>query len=55
MEVIIVTFLEAVASESVLTACNNDVKLSETRTVHFARLFDLATERERQLTRARVN
>ena len=54
MEVIIVTFLEAVASESVLTACNNDVKLSETPTVHFARLFDLATERERQLTRARA-
>ena len=34
VEVIIVTFLEAVASETVLTACNNDVKLSETRTVH---------------------
>ena len=34
VEVIIVTFLEAVASETVLTACNNDVTLSETRTVH---------------------
>ena len=55
MEVIIVTFLEAVASKSVLTACNYDVKLSETRTVHFARLFDLATERIRQLTTARAN
>ena len=55
MEVIIVTFLEAVASVDVLTACNNEVKLSETRTVHFARLFDLATEGERQLTTARAN
>ena len=55
MEVIIATLLEAVASESVLTACNNDVKLSETRNVRFARLFDLARERERQLTTARAN
>ena len=55
MEVIIVTFLEAVASVDVLTACNNEVKLSETRTAHFVRLFDLATERERQLTTARAN
>ena len=34
--VIIVTLLEAVATVDVITACNNDLKLGETRTVHFA-------------------
>ena len=32
------TFLDAVATVDVLTGSNNDVKLVETRTVHFARL-----------------
>ena len=35
MKVIIVTFLEAVATVHVLTACSNDLKLGETRTVRF--------------------
>ena len=34
--VIIVTLLEAVATVDVITACNNDLKLGETGTVHFA-------------------
>ena len=38
MEVIIVTFLDVLATVDVLIARNNDVKLTETRTVHFARL-----------------
>ena len=38
VEVIIVTFLDVLATVDVLTARNNDVKLAETRTVHFARL-----------------
>ena len=36
VEVIIVTFLDAVATIDVLTASNNDVKLGESRTVHLA-------------------
>ena len=32
------TFLDAVATVDVLTGSNDDVKLVETRTVHFARL-----------------
>ena len=35
---IIVTFLEVLATVDVLIARNNDVKLTETRTVHFASL-----------------
>ena len=35
---IIVTFLDVLATVNVLTARNNDLKLPETRTVHFARL-----------------
>ena len=38
VEVIIVTFLDVLATVDVLTARNNDVKPAETRTVHFARL-----------------
>ena len=38
MEVIVVTFLDVLATVDVLTARNNDVKLAETRTVHFVRL-----------------
>ena len=38
MEVIIITFLYAVLTVGVLTASNNDMKLVETRTVHFARI-----------------
>ena len=34
----LVVFFEAVATVNVLTASNNDVKLAETRTTHFARL-----------------
>ena len=40
MEVIIVTFLEEVATVDVLTANNNDVSLVKTRTVQFARLLN---------------
>ena len=36
LEVITVTFLDEVATAHVLTASNNDVKLIETRPVHFA-------------------
>ena len=35
VEVIIVILPEAVPPVDVITACNNDVKLGETRTVHF--------------------
>ena len=38
VEVIIITFLCAVLTVRVLTASNNDIKLVETRTVHFARI-----------------
>ena len=38
VEVIIITFLYAVLTVRVLTASNNDMKLVETRTVHFARI-----------------
>ena len=38
MEVIIVSFLNAVATVDVLSGRNTDVKLEETRTIHFARL-----------------
>ena len=38
VEVIITTFLYAVLTVRVLTARNNDMKLVETRTVHFARI-----------------
>ena len=37
-EVIIVSFLDAIATVDVLTATNTDVKLVDTRTVQFARL-----------------
>ena len=40
VEVIIVTFLEEVATVDVLTANNNDVSLVKTRTVQFARLLN---------------
>ena len=36
MEVIILNFLDAVATEDVVTASNNDVHFVETQTVHFA-------------------
>ena len=36
MEVIILTCLDAVATEDVVTASNNDVNFVETQTVHFA-------------------
>ena len=36
VEVIIVTFLDAVATIDVITASNNDVKLGESRTVYLA-------------------
>ena len=36
VELIIVTLLEAVATVDVITACDDDVKFGETRTVHFA-------------------
>ena len=36
VEIIIVTFLDAVATVVILKASNNDVKLGETGTVHFA-------------------
>jgi len=36
VEVIIVTFLNAVLTVDVLTASNNDVIFAETQTVHFA-------------------
>ena len=38
VQVIIITFLYAVLTVGVLTASNNDMKLVETRTVHFARI-----------------
>ena len=42
MEVIITTFFcIAVATVGVLTASNNDIKLVETRTVHFAKIKSL--------------
>ena len=41
VEMIIVTVLDAIATVNVLTACNNDVKPVETRTVpHFAWLLN---------------
>ena len=36
VEAIIVTFLDAVITADILTSSNNDVKICETRTVHFA-------------------
>ena len=41
MEVIIVTFLDVLATVDVLIARNNDVKLAKTGTVHFAGLKSL--------------
>ena len=38
---IIVTFLDAVATVDILRASDSDVKLVETRTVHFSRLKSL--------------
>ena len=38
VQVIIITFLYAVVTVRVLTASNNDIKLVETWTVHFARI-----------------
>ena len=38
VEVIIVTFLDAIPTVDVLTASNNEVKLVESQTVHSARL-----------------
>ena len=38
VEVIIVTFFNVIPTVDVLTASNNEVKLMESQTVHFARL-----------------
>ena len=38
---IIVTFLDAVATVDILRASDSDLKLVETRTVHFSRLKSL--------------
>ena len=41
MEVIIASFLDAAATVDVLSGSNNEVKLVEIRTIHFARLKSL--------------
>ena len=42
VKVIIATFLDAIPTVDVLTASNNEVKLVESGTVHFARLKSLS-------------
>ena len=56
VEVIIATFLDAILIVDVLTASNNEVKLVESETVHFARLksssrFEKITRNSTAITR----